>query len=91
MRRSETLGDHAGGESGREASKPTHARPLESCGRDDETGTFATKRRRFYVVEALTTLRGSEMTRTITEAFPRPLADTLVADRGGWRDPWVES
>ena len=66
--------------------------PLGSCGRDDETATFATKRRRFYVVEALTTLRGSEMTRTITEAFPRPLAaDTLVADRGGRRDPWVES
>ena len=32
------------------------------------------------------------MTRTIKEAAPRPLAtDTHVADRGGWRDPWVES
>ena len=39
-----------------------------------------------------TTLRGSEMTRTITEEAPRPLAaETLVADHGGWRDPWVES
>lgn len=34
----------------------------------------------------------SEMTRAIKEAAPRPLAaNTLVADRGGWRDPWVES
>ena len=33
-----------------------------------------------------------EMTRTIKEAAPRPLAaDTLVAEHGGWRDPWVES
>ncbi len=33
-----------------------------------------------------------EMTTAIKEAAPRPLAaDTLVADRGGRRDPWVES
>ena len=32
------------------------------------------------------------MTKTIKEAAPRPLAaETLVADRGCWRDPWVES
>jgi hypothetical protein len=34
------------------------------------------------------------MTRTIKEAAPAPrplVADTFVADHGGWRDPWVES
>jgi hypothetical protein len=32
------------------------------------------------------------MRKTIKEAAHRPLAaDTVVADNGGWRDPWVES
>jgi hypothetical protein len=39
-----------------------------------------------------TTLKEREVTRAIKEAAPHPLAaDRLVAGRGGWRDPWVES